>query len=229
MLGDEDSQLEPSPSAVSSASGLQPPAQLPPMPPPAPQPLLPNQCAMGAESSEPRGATGMYADPEKLYLDVNRPAQCSGVIVRWEVCFGMEGASPVPENKHLRLVVFRPENGGRYKVGPQTTLDLAPDADFEAAAVTCRYIDIDAAEDAISVSEGDVIGFVSSPRIRLALSTAESSTLYVYEHRPTSPRRRATVGNAIGGEAILQSDLELVGSTVAPLLRVVISELILNY
>ena len=210
-----------------SASGLLPPVQQPPMPPPGPQPLLQGQCVVGAESSEPSGTTRMYADPEKLYIDVNRPAKCGGVVVRWEVCFAVEGTSRVLGNVHLRLVVFRPENGGSYEVGPQTTLDLDPGVNIEAASATCRYID--AAEDAITVNvrEGDVVGFISSSRIRVALSASERSTLY--EHRPMPTEQQGSVANALGSEDVLQRDLQLVGPSVAPLLRVVISKPMITF
>lgn len=184
---------------------------------------------MGAESSEPSEVTGRPAAPDKLYIDVNRPAECGGVVVRWEVCFVLEGTSPVPGDVHLRVVVFRRENGGSYAVGPQTTLDLDPEVDSEAAAATCRYID--AAEDAVAVSvnEGDVVGFISSARIRVALSASERSTLYIYERRPMASGRQGSVANPLPSEAVLQSDLRLVGPAVAPLLRVVISKPVILY
>ena len=192
-----------------------PPAPpLPPDDPPlGPRPLLLGQCAVGAESAQTSRLVE-FADAEKLYVDVGRPAECSGVVARWEVCF-RDLAAPAA---NVQIAVLRPQNSTMHRFSSVSELRLDP-GDSEAAEAICQYLE--ATVDVV-VEQGDLIGFMSSDRIRIALSTHSSRSLHVYTQSIQSQDGQLS---SIG--PVQQSQLRQLRQAVAPLIRIVISKFLI--
>ena len=208
-------------SANSSLLQLPRPALPPPLPPDdpplGPRPLLFGQCAVGAESAQASGIVEL-ADAERLYVDVGRPAECSGVVARWEVCFSDQAARAPVTN--AQIAVLRPQDSMIYRLSSVSELSLDP-GDSEAAEAVCQYID---AQTGIIVEQGDVIGFIGSDGIRIALSTHSSRSLYVYTQSMQSQDGQLS---SIG--PVQQSQLQQLQQAVAPLIRIVISKFLIYY
>jgi len=192
-----------------------PPAPpLPPDDPPlGPRPLLLGQCAVGAESAQTSGLVE-FADAERLYVDVGRPAECSGVVARWEVCF-RDLAAPAA---NVQIAVLRPQNSTMHRFSSVSELRLDP-GDSEAAEPVCQYLE--ATVDVV-VEQGDLIGFMSSDGIRIALSTHSSRSLHVYTQSIQSQDGRLS---SIG--PVQQNQLRQLRQAVAPLIRIVISKFLI--
>lgn len=153
---------------------------------------------------------------EKLYLDLGRPAQCSGMVARWEVCFTAEGTPREAEN--IRLIVFRQSSEGtEYRLSAQSGLQLVPTGDSEAAEITCQSSE---ATEPVVVREGDLVGFASGDRIRVALSTSQTGSSF-YEYVPLL---QGGISGVLAIETVDQSQLQQLSQPIAPLIRVVVSK-----
>ena len=205
----------------SSPTGLLRPRPRPRPPPPvspsnpgtplAPRSLLLGQCIVGAESAQTNHIVE-FANADRLYVDVGRPAECSGVVARWEVCFGGH-AAPMASTS-LQIAVFRPGNSEMvYHLASVSNLSLVP-GEPEAAEAMCQSHD---ATTEVMVEQGDLIGFVSGDGVRIALSTYNASRrLHVYIQN---------IQGLLSALGPLQlSQLQQLCQAVAPLIRIVLSK-----
>lgn len=204
------------PSPPSMPSG---PQQEPPVVPSGSQPLLPDQCATGVDTVSLEIATG-YAPTGTLYVDMGRRAQCSGSVVRWEVCYGVEPGT-LPDSNHLQVAVLREEKRGMVQriVGVYSL--TAIDADPETIGRTISRCTSATSVDLIEVEVGDRIGFISSGSSRVALMRDVNSYLYAYDNQLSQDSSTPMLSTT---DTILQNQLHLVNQTTAPLIRVVMSK-----
>ena len=209
-----------SPTATANASSLLRPRPRPPPPvspsnpgtPLAPRPLLLGQCIVGAESAQTNHIVE-FANAGRLYVDAGRPAECSGVVARWEVCFG--GHATPMASTNLQIAVFRPGNSEMvYHLASVSNLSLVP-GEPEAAEAICQSHD---ATTEVMVEQGDLIGFVSGDGVRIALSTYNATRgLRIYIQN-MQEGLLSSVGR------LQLSQLQQLRQAVAPLIRIVLSK-----
>ena len=149
-------------------------------------------------------------------MDVRRPAECSGVVARWEVCFGGH-AAPMASTK-LQIAVFRPGNSEMvYHLTSVSNLSLVPGEPEEAEAI-CQSHE---ATTEVMVEQGDLIGFVSGDGVRIALSTYNATgSLRVYNQN-VQEGLLSSVGS------LQLSQLQQLRQPVAPLIRIVLSKFLI--
>lgn len=181
----------------------------------APRPLLHGQCTVGAETAQTNSIV-KFASADKLCVDVRRPAECSGVVARWEVCFGGH-AAPMASTK-LQIAVFRPGNSEMvYHLTSVSNLSLVPGEPEEAEAI-CQSHE---ATTEVMVEQGDLIGFVSGDGVRIALSTYNATgSLRVYNQN-VQEGLLSSVGS------LQLSQLQQLRQPVAPLIRIVLSKFLI--
>ena len=217
-----------SPTATANATsptGLLRPRPRPRPPPPvspsnpgtslAPRPLLHGQCTVGAETAQTNSIVE-FASADRLYVDVRRPAECSGVVARWEVCFGGHAAPMASTN--LQIAVFRSGNSEMvYHLTSVSNLSLVPGEPEEPEAI-CQSHE---ATTEVTVEQGDLIGFVSGNGVRIALSTYNATgSLRVYNQN-VQEGLLSSVGS------LQLSQLQQLRQPVAPLIRIVLSKFLI--
>ena len=147
--------------------------------PSAPHNTAPDQCVLGEVVPEIGKVTGLLSEevrtePLTLYVDAGNSAQCSGVIVRWEICYvAIRAASEYADS--LEILVLRVSSsklGVQYEVVGRWKQVAFP-TESESPEPVCLYQDILPGDDPLEVEEGDVIAFVSGGRIEVALSRAK--------------------------------------------------------
>ncbi len=190
----------------------------PPLLPPGEQPILPDQCATGADGVSLQSSIG-YAATEALYVDMGRRAQCSGLVVRWEVCYSMEPGT-LPETNSFEIIVLREENRGLVQRIVEVYSLVVIDADPEAAGQTIARCTSAIPVESIPIQVGDRIGFTSSGSIRVALSKDDNSYLYQFTGQVNHDSRAVSTS-----DTILQNELQLVNQSTVPLIRAVMSKL----
>ena len=217
-----------SPTATANATsptGLLRPRPRPRPPPPvspsipgtplAPRSLLLGQCIVGAESAQMNHIVE-FANADRLYVDVGRPAECGGVIARWEVCFG--GHATPMASTNLQIAVFRPGNSEMvYHLVSVSNLSLVP-GEPEAAEAICQSHD---ATTEVMVEQGDLIGFVSGDGVGIGLSTYNATRhLHVYIQNI-----QEGLLSALG--TLQLSQLQQLRQAVVPLIRIVLSKFLI--
>ena len=217
-----------SPTATANATsptGLLRPRPRPRPPPPvspsnpgtslAPRPLLHGQCTVGVETAQTNSIVE-FASADRLYVDVRRPAECSGVVARWEVCFGGHAAPMASTN--LQIAVFRSGNSEMvYHLASVSNLSLVPGEPEEPEAI-CQSHE---ATTEVTVEQGDLIGFVSGNGVRIALSTYNATgSLRVYNQN-VQEGLLSSVGS------LQLSQLQQLRQPVAPLIRIVLSKFLI--
>ena len=173
--------------------------------PPGPlgsQTLEPNQCGIGAAKTGIANISA-YSTAGVLYVDTVRPAECSGEIVRWEVCYRYGSESP-----NVTFLVIR-EGASNYRVSTRYQLPLSGIAEQQA---TCEYIE---AMETVIVERGDLIGFYTDS-VRVAFAPHDNSILSQYTPLQSS-------GGILGVNTLQQNQLQPIESAIAPLIRLIMS------
>ena len=210
----------------------------PPVPPPTENPvaeqpqgplvLMAGQCSFGANSSL-SGRTPTFADAGRLYIDVGRPASCTGEVIRWEVCYMVQGLgtsiiSAAVLRYNVRLRGYHIEDVHNIEVGQL--------GDSETSESVCDYIE---SSEPLFLQKGDLIGFVCMDNIRIALGalpSGVSGTLKVYnitiqdsgQEQQSLRSRNQGSETLLGVESVGQNQLVTFGQNVTPLLRIVMSK-----
>ena len=220
----------PTPSSAEMPPGRQLTKPQPPPPrqdtnshPPGPQLLGSDQCVLGENVPTYASVSGL-ARSEILYVDAGTSVQCTGLVVRWEVCYSIVDTTMATRTCALKMLVLRvgsTKDGVEYEVVGLSELDAAP-SDSEAAEPRCAYLDSEG--DSLYVKEGDIIAFISGDDVNVALSGTDTTQGRLFEY-PLELVTDGLSGVAALG-AISQSQLVQTNITSgAPLIRAIISEL----
>lgn len=201
----------------------------PPSPAPAESPLadqsqrplklVEGQCSFGANSSL-AGLTRIFSDARRLYVDVGRPASCSGEVIGWELCYLVQGLG----NSIINIAVLRyNSNQEVYSIHASLELEVEQFGGSETAESTCSFID---SHKDLHIKKGDLIGFVCMENIRIALGALPSGvegTLRIY-NITIQQQQRQNHENLLGVTSIRKNQLTTFEQNVTPLLRIVMSK-----
>ena len=91
-----------------------------------------------------------------MYLDVNDPVQCSGVVTGWDFCYGVFAFRTI--RAEVWPSVWR-RNGSDYDLVAQNKIGIVPNEDDVNGTIRCREGEMLDTYDYIEVKEGDFIGF----------------------------------------------------------------------
>ena len=146
------------------------PIPSPPLKPPA---LLPNQCSLGAENAD---AIDGYVEANTLYILAEDPAECSGVIDSLFFCFFVSESM----SSSIQLLSFRQQYSSDGDIQSYRKLGGSY-ADIEvneaSGGVMCQILK---PNDALSLSEGDVLGFATKQGFNIALMKLNDTHSFQY-------------------------------------------------
>ena len=188
-----------------------------------PLPTVQGQCSFGTDSSN-APFTNIFAAPDQLYVDFTNSANCNGLIARWEVCFT---ASSQPSSTNtIDFVILRYDERRRgYSIIQVYSLRISSVLMLLPSGLNCDYIE---AEDSVFMEEGDLLGFVCSSAIRVALSELPegvNSTLKVYNFAPANRQRSVERDSPLMGvRSVQQDDFETSQRALTPLIRIILSK-----
>ena len=177
-----------------------------------------------------------YADAGRLYVDFGQPAQCTGEMIRWELCYTVIQSTPGPSTSVVRdtitaVVLRRDAKFRTYRIINvyDINIDGADERTTERNSMACHFID---SEDGVFIERGDFLGFVCGERVRILLTSllqgqvSRDSKIRVFN---TTPVQQDTAeigsGSYLQGISFIQEDqFESIYGSMTPLLRVIISK-----
>lgn len=155
------------------------------------------------------------------------PAPCRGVITRWEVCFIRSRF--IDTDNAIDFVVLRfDQNRSGYLIVSVHELHLSSEARI---GVQCDYTDD--SDGGVHLEEGDVLGFVNRGTLRIALALlpeGSNSILRVFQYSPEGEQvadMREGTTSLLGNGSIQQGRFEDSTLQATPLIRIILSELIM--
>ena len=185
---------------------------IPPPPPPLiPHALLPNQCSFGVESAA--DTTDGYAEANTLYILAGDPAECSGTIDSLFFCFSM--SELVRYSKHtIQFISFRQHYSSdgdlqSYRKLGRAHVDI--EVNEESGGIACRIIK---PNDTLSLSAGDVLGFVTEQGFHIALTNINDT--HIFQFMPFEDELESIPAT--------QSTTQQVNNTATPVLKIVMSK-----
>ena len=204
------------------------PQNVPP-PPLTPAPLLPNQCAFGADNLDAVDSSVGYAEASAVYVLANDPAECSGVIDSIDLCFFITESAATSYSVHFLAFRKRYTTGGAVrsyrKVGAATVeLSTEYNVNRESGEAVCEMLDM--VSGALTLSQGDVLGFVTEPGVSIAFASLGKKDVFRYVPSASEQRRRKRISSQDVSElqSISFSELQQANITATPVLKIIMSE-----
>ena len=208
-------------SANLTASLLPTPQNIPP-PNLKPIPLQPNQCAFGADSTDTVDSADGYAEANLLYLLVNDPAECSGIIESIEICFYITEATKY--SYILQFLSFRLQTSPEaYRKVSAVSADVEISfVDTEGGEEICQIVEL---EHTLGLNEGDFLGFVTEHGFNIAfISSNDNKGIFQYipsNDGTSSEHKKVDVSNV---QSIPTTQLKQANTTATPALKIVMSK-----
>lgn len=227
-------QLQLTPTPHRTPSPPTPTPHITPSPPPIPVPLSPNQCSFGAENAYTLTDFRGHMETDVLYLLVNHPADCAGFIDSLEFCYFYNTTEAMNSSYTIHLLSFRPlyytsgdESGDieLYRKLSGASVDIAVDSfnKSKGGGTRCQVIE---PEDRLSLSEGDVIGFVTEQGFNMALMASDEKGIFQYVPSD-SLQQQFSLKDVLELESILTTQLKQANNTATPVLKIVMSKCLL--
>lgn len=200
------------------------PQNIPP-PPLEPDILLPNQCYFGPENVDAVDESSEgYADANALYLLANDPAECSGIIDSFDLCYYI---TEVVSSYSIRFITFRREYSSNiiaaYRKINGDSMDIERDfANIESGEAFCDIVELD---NVLSLSEGDVLGFITTQGFNVALMASDDRSVFRYvpsSDENEQQRKRSFMVNDL--QSILATQLIQANNTATPALKIIMSK-----
>ena len=195
------------------------PQHIPP-PPLKPETLLPNQCFFGSENIDAVDSSEGYADANALYILANDPAECSGIVDSVEICYYITEVS-----SSIQFVSFRRKYSSNvveaYRKLSTASLDVEINAgNVESGEAFCDYLEL-----GLSLSKGDVLGFITDEGFNVAIITSDDRDVFWYVPPSEQERRKRSSLNFVSElQSIPTTQLRQANTSGTPALRIVMSK-----
>ncbi len=170
-------------------------------------PLQDKQCEVGTRIAiSPLD----FAEANRLYIDTENPATCSGRVALWELCYQTRG---LDLSSTFDLLLLNKVNNV-YNVHAIHTVTVDQNIEETTGLVSCDYIP---AMDLVSISTGDYIGFVCNKDISIGFSPNQDNSLSNLHQFNLSKQ-------AFDIDSIRSDELQRINTNVVHQLRIIIGK-----
>lgn len=198
-----------------------------PPPPLTPPPLLPNQCTFGEANTDSVDNADGYAKSNTLYVLASDPAECTGIVDSFELCYYTNGAGETTYS--VDLLAFRKVYSGgdvqSFRKLRSVSVELGAElVNSEGGEASCETVDL---ASHFRLREGNVLGFVAGDDLNIAFGASDDKGIYEYVPASENRRRELSSEDVSELESFSATELKQANNTAKPVLKIIMSKLAL--